>query len=129
MGKIEGDRVVPPQEAGANVRGTLKVGQYLLATCSYTFYEILRVDEDSNGNPVIDIKVDDINDFIERDHEWDAKPNLVYYETNGPVVMKDLQYRFRPEHSHDPDWIVVECNTPCDGCNRCVHSFVLRDAK
>jgi hypothetical protein len=107
----------------------LKVGQYLLATCSQVFYEILRVDSDANGAPVIDLKVDDINDFIDRE-EWDElTPNLVYWQVDGPIIMKDLQYRFRAEYSLGADWIVVECNTPCDGCNRCVKSFVLRDSK
>lgn len=92
----------------------IRVGQFLVARDT-SHYQIVRVGEDSNGTPVIDVLVDDVNDFICREDWDDGRPNICFFSHLGPVVLKDLQYRFvETGGKYDP---VVDCNVPWDGVN------------
>lgn len=98
------------------------VGQYLHASCSdVDFGPILRVGKDDGDHDVIDLQVDDINEFIycDRWEEDGGSSSLMRVEPKGPVIFRDLQYRMRG--------YTIECNTPGDGCGRCTSSFMIFD--
>ena len=110
----------------------LKPGMWLHASCNDEWYgPILRVGVDANGAHVIDLPIPDINEFLdcERFGEFqkgECLPSLMRAEC-GPVIFRDLQYKW-PEQLF-PDRLVVECNTPGNGCYRCTELFSVHEAR
>lgn len=107
---------------------TIRAGQFLYASCSGDSYEILSVGKDINDRDVLDLKVENINDFIWTDRDgFDPEYCQLEVVPAGPVVFKNLAYVLK-QCKLDDD-IMVVCNTPGNGCHRCTCLFWLRDKK
>lgn len=115
----------------------MKAGQFLHASCSDTYFPILRVGEDSNGTPTMDIEVENINDFIQcrwypdcddeiEGNQLNRCMNIMTVEHTGPVIFRDLQYK-DGGFLFGFNW--VTCNTPGNGCYRCTELFSVRNTK
>jgi len=127
----------------------LKIGDVLHASCSDEFYgEIIRIGEDENKQPVIDIIVNNANDLIDIDEDSQF-PESQYALTNielpegVKIILRDLQYKLSPmdyEFERDSDesnqvsylapvhtyksiGYSIVCRTPGNNCYRCTKLF------
>lgn len=129
------EAMTPDDEFKNGTPGFLpRVGQWLYATCSAQNYgQIIGVGADSNGQPTIDIRVEDPNDLIDCPSCDDVfeEPNpdefcnpLTTLEVPADVklILRKVLWKSRGK-TLDRDCDLIECNTPTEGCYRCVKLF------
>ena len=100
------------------------VGQWLMASCSAQSYgRILAVRKDANGLDTIDIEVSDPNDLIikiDQDPGFEQGSLTTLEVPDGvKLILRGVQYLMNGDR--------ITCNTPGDGCFRCVKFFSLTD--
>lgn len=112
-------------------------GQWLYATCSAEFYgEIVAVGADANGQPTIDIRIEHPDDLIDCESvELDEEPGPGQWR--NPLTTLELPQGVKPVLRHvlwratgiSGGHQTVDCNTPGDGCYRCIKHFWVHSAE
>jgi hypothetical protein len=105
----------------------LEPGYQVFSSCrAETAGEVLRVGPDANGEPVVDLYVADLNEFM--GGRWESTSDMMQVRALAdykegkccplPGVFVDLQWKMSSQD-------YIELNTPGDGCHRCTSGFML----
>ena len=127
---LSGGNPVRPEEVEEMRRLRPRPGQWLYSSCAGSdFGQILRVGLDANGQPVLDVRICDLNDLLHCENTddealWPWNPlTVARLEGAASVVLVDLLYKVHDAGTH----LSVQCATPEGGCFRCSQCFMLFD--
>jgi len=112
-----------------------EAGDYLYASCAGCNYgQILRVGNDANGIPTIDIEIYCPNDLIWfEDSEFQNPLTHLVLPNGTKVILRDVQWK--PAGGYEgwdeaKTWVtLISCFTPGNGCYRCTKLFSLSKEK
>ncbi len=114
-----------------------RAGQWLWSTCAGWYYgEIIAVGADSNGQPTVDIRVEHPEDIVSFESvelgeiagpdDWENPLTTLELPEGVKPVLRQVLWKPR---GHNGECETIVCNTPGDGCYRCLKYFWVHETR